>query len=156
MNKTTIILTSLLLTSCHAVNPPQAPQYDRYAKQIVFRADPENHHNTKDHGAVAMYVHETPFVFYNPAWFSSMPEEAQTFFFQHEVAHFRLKHLDSYASASVKQRMRFEMQADCHSMLYLQNRLQYAPAQFERIYDHASFHIEEERAKNLLNCLTLK
>ena len=151
-----VVGLALLLAGCHAVNPPQTPQYDRQDKQIVFRADPENHHNTKDHGAVAMYVHETPFVFYNPAWFSSMPEEVQTFFFQHEVAHFRLKHLDNYASASVEKRMRLEMQADCHSMLYLQNRLHYAPAQFEKIYDHVSFYIEEERAKNLWNCLALK
>ena len=151
-----VVGLALLVTGCHAVNPPQVPQYDRYGERIIFVADPENKHETKNHGANAKYIKDGPRVFYNPSWFSSMPEEVQTFFFQHEVAHLRLKHLDNYASASVRQRMKLEMQADCHSILYLQNKLQYAPAQFEMIYDHASLHIEEERTKHFWECLALK
>lgn len=145
---------ALLLVGCHAVNPPQTPQYDRYDKLIVFRADPENDHNTKDHGAVATYVNGTPFVFYNPAWFASMPEEMQTFFFQHEVAHFRLQHVKRRPYlTSKKERAVMELQADCHSLLYLQNRLQYAPSQLEKIFDFAPLYLDEERVKNLSNCL---
>lgn len=155
MKKT--ITLSLLLSSCHPVEPPQTPQYDPYGQQIVFVADPENKYKTKDHGATATYLNNIPHVFYNPAWFVSMPEEVQTFFFQHEVAHFRLRHLDNWhATTSEKKRMKLEMQADCHSLLYLRNKLRYNLAQFEMIYNHASFHIEEERVKNLVSCLTLK
>lgn len=153
MNKSAASLC-LILSSCHAVLPPQNPQFDRYARQIIFVADPDNQHETKDHGAIATYVENQPRVFYNPAWFSSMPEEAQIFFFQHEVAHFRLRHLDNWhASISQKRMMKKEMQADCHAMMYLQNKLRYTPSQFAEIYDFTSFYLEEERTRNLVNCL---
>ncbi|HLD79352.1 MAG TPA: hypothetical protein VJA18_02235 [Candidatus Nanoarchaeia archaeon] len=147
----------LLLAGCHSVTPPETPQYDRYEQQIIFHADPENYHKTGEHGAVAKYVDQNPFVFYNPEWFSSMPQEMQTFFFQHEVAHFRLKHVkrEPYF-VTEKQKMLMEMQADCHSMIYLRNKLHYSADQFETIFEFADFQLEWYRAADLGNCLRKK
>ena len=152
MNKT--VTLAVILAGCHTVTPPETPQYDRYEQQIIFHADPENHHKTGEHGAVAKYVDQNPFVFYNPEWFSSMPQEMQTFFFQHEVAHFRLKHVKKKPYFSTKgEKMLMEMQADCHSMIYLRNKLHYGPEKFEKIFDFADFQLEGYRAANLGNCL---
>ena len=152
-----VVGISLLLAGCHSVIPPQTTQYDRYGQEVRFWADPENYHKTGEHGAVAKYIDQNPFIFYNPEWFSSMPQEMQTFFFQHEVAHFRLKHVKKKPYfASEKERAIMEMQADCHSMIYLRNKLHYSADQFEKRFEFADFQLEGYRARNLGNCLTQK
>ena len=80
----------------------------------------------------------------------------QTFFFQHEVAHFRLKHVKKKPYfASEKERAIMEMEADCHSMIYLRNRLHYSADQFEKIFEFADFHLERYRVRNLGDCLRI-
>lgn len=145
---------ALLVSSCHAVEPPKTPHYDRYGQQIHFYADPEHRHKTGEHGGFATYIEGTPFVFYNPQWFSSMPQEMQTFLFQHEVAHFRLKHVRRKPySVSDQEKMLMELQADCHSLIYLKNKLHYTFEQFETIFEWADLHLEEYRIRNWGNCL---
>jgi len=151
--KRILSLAALVISSCHSVEPSQHPQFDRYGQQIVFQADSGYNHKTGEHGAFATYVGDVSTVFYNPYWFSSLPKEMQTFFFQHEVAHFRLKHVKKKPYfASQKQMILMELQADGHSLLYLENKLHYTPEKFEKIFDFAELYLEEYRVMNLKNC----
>ena len=156
MRKTAITL-SLFLTSCQTLCPPTSPQYDSYGKEIIFVEDIDNKNKTAEHGAVAKYVNNNPYVYYNANWMRSMPEEMQAFFFQHEVAHFKLKQVKKKPYfASLKKQLTMEEQADCYSLRYLHDKLHYTSRQISTIYEFASLYLEEERAENLETCLMNK
>ena len=135
-------LASLLLTGCLNIYTPKTPHYDNLGRRIVF-AEQKNH----PRGAGAKYVGGIPTVCYDPWWIGQFLEEFQTFVFYHEIGHIELKHL-SFGS--------LEQEADCYSMRYLEEKLNYTPEQIGKVYHTAVIFFGERRAEEMLECLSEK
>ncbi|MEK6853128.1 MAG: hypothetical protein AABX64_00420 [Nanoarchaeota archaeon] len=144
---------SLLISGCYTIYKPQTHQFDNYGQEIIFVVDPDN-----PHGATASYEKATdgkeiPVIKYNPDWIGWFSEEFQNFLFYHEIAHFKLGHLDNW-NPYVSQEELYELQreADCTSVIYLHNLLRYTPDQFMKIYEAAFVELERERVDDLMAC----
>lgn len=141
---------SLLVSGCYSIYKPQTPQYDNGGQEIVFVVEHNN-----PHGASASYENGVPIIKYDPGWMGRFSEDFQNFLFYHEIAHFKLGHLDDW-NPYVPHKNSYELQheADCASIIYLHNFLRYTPNQFMKIYEAASLEFERERVEDLMGCPT--
>ena len=139
---------SLIISGCYSIYKPKTSQYDNYGQEIVFVTGPNY-----SYGASASYEKGVPTIKYDSEWMGQFSEEFQNFFFYHEIAHFKLGHLDNWNPyVSPEELYELQREADCASVIYLHILLRYTPNQFMKIYEAASLEFERERAQDLMAC----
>lgn len=146
MKKEGVVLSALILAACTNIYLPKIPLYDCAGTKVRIKEDYEN-----KHGASATYIENVPVIKYNPNWMQYFPEEFQTFVFYHEYGHITLGHNFSYRPRSI-----VENEADCFSVLFLKEKLNYGQDEFKKIYKIAYFEFNNRRANEILECLSKK
>lgn len=150
VNGAAATLASLILTGCLNIYIPKTPHYDNFGQKIIFVEDKKN-----KHGASAKYVERIPTVHYDPWLMDQFSEEFQNFIFHHEIGHFQLGHLSSGNSLIYEGTIDpIEHEADCYSMRYLEEQLNYTPEQMGRVYRTATNFFGERRAERMRSCIT--
>lgn len=149
VNTVAATLASLVLTGCLNIYIPKTSYYDNFNQKIVFVEDKKN-----KYGASAKYVERIPTIHYDPWWMGQFPKEFQSFIFHHEIGHFQLGHLLVGNSFIYKGTLDpIEHEADCYSMRYLEERLNYTPEQIGRVYRIATNFFGERRAERMRRCV---
>lgn len=150
VNEVAATLASLVLISCIYI--PTTSHYDPFGQKIVFMEDKKN-----KHGATAQYIDRVPTIGYDPWLMGQFSEEFQNFIFYHEIGHFQLGHLlvgnFFIYNGTIDP---IEHEADCYSMRYLEERLNYSPEQMGKVYRTATNFFGERRAERMKRCVTPK